>query len=97
MNKILLFTFLFIQIFTNAQTSERNLSSEKWKFKNAKENNWLTASVPGTVHLDLMDNKIIPDPYKDENEKKVQWIENENWDYQTSFNISSKDLENQNI
>lgn len=97
MNKILLFTFLFIQIFTNAQTSERNLSSEKWKFKNSRENNWLTASVPGTVHLDLMNNKIIPDPYKDENEKKVQWIENEDWDYQTSFNISSKDLENQNI
>ncbi len=97
MNKILLFTFLFIQIFTNAQTSERNLSSEKWKFKNSRENNWLAASVPGTVHLDLINNKIIPDPYKDENEKKVQWIENENWDYQTSFNISSKDLENQNI
>ncbi|WP_375180840.1 glycoside hydrolase family 2 protein [Chryseobacterium sp.] len=97
MKKSILFTFLFIQIFTNAQTSERNLSSEKWKFKNAKENNWLTASVPGTVHLDLMNNKIIPDPYKDENEKKVQWIENEDWDYQTSFNISSKDLENQNI
>lgn len=97
MKKSILFTFLFIQIFTNAQTSERNLSSEIWKFKNAKENNWLTASVPGTVHLDLMNNKIIPDPYKDENEKKVQWIENEDWDYQTSFNISSKDLENQNI
>ncbi|WP_029297255.1 beta-mannosidase [Chryseobacterium hispalense] len=97
MKKSILFTFLFIQIFTNAQTSERNLSSEKWKFKNSKENNWLTASVPGTVHLDLINNKIIPDPYKDENEKKVQWIENENWDYQTSFNISSKDLENQNI
>lgn len=97
MKKSILFTFLFIQIFTNAQTSERNLSSEKWKFKNVKENNWFTASVPGTVHLDLMNNKIIPDPYKDENEKKVQWIENEDWDYQTSFNISSKDLENQNI
>ncbi|MCY1661317.1 beta-mannosidase [Chryseobacterium sp. SL1] len=97
MKKSILFTFLFIQIFTNAQFSERNLSSEKWKFKNSKENNWLTASVPGTVHLDLMNNKIIPDPYKDENEKKVQWIENEDWDYQTSFNISSKDLENQNI
>jgi beta-mannosidase len=97
MKKSILFTFLFLQIFTNAQFSERNLSSEKWKFKNSKENNWLTASVPGTVHLDLMNNKIIPNPYKDENEKKVQWIENENWDYQTSFNISSKDLENQNI
>lgn len=97
MKKSILFTFLFLQILTSAQFSERNLSSEKWKFKNSKENNWLTASVPGTVHLDLMNNKIISDPYKDENEKKVQWIENEDWDYQTSFNISSKDLENQNI
>ncbi|GAA5090886.1 glycoside hydrolase family 2 TIM barrel-domain containing protein [Chryseobacterium ginsengisoli] len=52
--------------------------------------------MPGTVHLDLMNNKIIPDPYKDENEKKVQWVENEDWDYQTSFKISSKELENQN-
>lgn len=96
MNKIILFAFLFIQIFINAQFSERNLSTEKWQFKNTKENKWLTASVPGTVHLDLMNNKLIPDPYKDENEKKVQWIENEDWDYQTVFKISSKELENQN-
>jgi len=97
MNKSILFVFLFIQILINAQSSERNLSSENWKFKNAKENKWLTATVPGTVHLDLMNNKIIPDPYKDENEKKVQWVENEDWDYQTSFTVSSKELGNQNI
>ncbi|WP_312076556.1 glycosyl hydrolase 2 galactose-binding domain-containing protein [Chryseobacterium sp.] len=57
----------------------------------------MTATVPGTVHLDLMNNKIIPDPYKDENEKKVQWVENEDWDYQTTFKISSKEFTNQNI
>lgn len=96
MNKTLLFTFLFIQIFINAQFSERNLSTEKWQFKNTKENKWLTAFVPGTVHLDLMNNKLIPDPYKDENEKKVQWIENEDWDYQTVFKVLSKELENKN-
>ncbi len=97
MNKSIFFAFLFIQISINAQFSERNLSSEKWQFKNAKENSWLIATVPGTIHLDLMTHKIIPDPYKDENEKKVQWIENEDWDYQASFRISSKELENQNI
>ncbi|MFC0428667.1 beta-mannosidase [Chryseobacterium scophthalmum] len=96
MNKTLLLALLLIQILVNAQFSERNLSSEKWQFKNAKENKWLTASVPGTVHLDLMNNKLIPDPYKDENEKKVQWVENEDWDYQTGFKISAKELENQN-
>lgn len=97
MNKTIFFAFLFIQISINAQFSERSLSSEKWRFKNAEENSWLTATVPGTVHLDLMNNKLIPDPYKDENEKKVQWIENEDWDYQASFKISPKELENQNI
>lgn len=97
MKKSILFTFLFIQTLINAQSSERNLSSEKWQFKNAKENKWLNSSVPGTVHLDLMNNKIIPDPFKDENEKKVQWIENEDWDYQTTFNVSSNELKNQNI
>ena len=97
MNKTILFAFLFIQNIVFAQFSERNLSSEKWQFKNLKEQKWLTATVPGTVHLDLMNNKIIPDPYKDENEKKVQWIENEDWDYRASFKISSKELEYQNI
>jgi len=96
MNKTILLALLLIQIFINAQFSERNLSSEKWQFKNSKENKWLTASVPGTVHLDLMNNKLIPDPYKDENEKKVQWVENEDWDYQTVFKISAKELENKN-
>ncbi|MBK1895778.1 beta-mannosidase [Chryseobacterium paridis] len=97
MNKNFLFAFLFIQNFFLAQTSERILSAEKWQFKNSKEQKWLTASVPGTVHLDLMNNKLIPDPFTDENEKKVQWVENEDWDYQTIFKISSKELENQNI
>lgn len=97
MKKNLFFSFLFIQNILFAQFSERNLSSEKWQFKNAKDKNWFTATVPGTVHLDLMNNKIIQDPYKDENEKKVQWVENEDWDYQTIFKLSSKEMENQNI
>lgn len=97
MNKTILFPFLFIQNILFAQFSERNLSSEKWQFKNSKENSWLPATVPGTIHLDLMNNKIIPDPFKDENEKKVQWVENEDWDYQTSFKVSSKEIENQNV
>ncbi|MCW3168402.1 glycoside hydrolase family 2 protein [Chryseobacterium sp. 09-1422] len=96
MNKTILFLLFFIQTFISAQFSERNLSAEKWQFKNAKDNKWLTATVPGTVHLDLMNHKIISDPYKDENEKKVQWVENEDWDYQTVFKVSDKELENQN-
>ncbi|SHH46860.1 beta-mannosidase [Chryseobacterium oranimense] len=97
MNKSILFAFLFIQSMMNAQLTERSLSSEKWQFRNTQEQKWLPAKIPGTVHLDLMDNKIIPDPFKDENEKKVQWIENEDWEYQTRFNVSSKELQNDHV
>lgn len=97
MNKILFFSFLFIQLLINGQTSERSLAYRNWQFKNSKENKWLIATVPGTVHLDLMNSNMIPDPYKDENEKKVQWVENEDWDYQTQFTVSATELENQHI
>jgi beta-mannosidase len=97
MNKSILFAFLFIQSMMNAQLTERSLSSEKWQFRNTQEQKWLPAKIPGTVHLDLMDNKVIPDPFKDENEKKVQWIENEDWEYQTRFNVSSKELQNDHL
>lgn len=97
MNRTTLFAFLFMQNILSAQFSERSLSSENWQFKNSKDSNWFPAKVPGTVHLDLMDNKIISDPFKDENEKKVQWVENEDWDYQTSFTISPHELKNENI
>jgi beta-mannosidase len=94
MNRSILLAFLFIQNIMAAQIVERNLSSEQWLFKNTKEQQWFPATIPGTVHLDLMDNKIIPDPFKDENEKKVQWIENEDWEYKTSFKVSEKELKN---
>ena len=97
MNRTALFAFLFMQNILSAQFSQRSLSSENWQFKNSKDSNWFPAKVPGTVHLDLMDNKIISDPFKDENEKKVQWVENEDWDYQTSFTISPHELKNENI
>lgn len=97
MHKTLLFAFLLIQNVLFAQYSERNLSSENWQFKNSKDKNWLPAKIPGTVHLDLMNNKVIPDPFKDENEKKVQWVENEDWDYQTNFEISFKEFNYDNI
>lgn len=98
--------FLFaISVF--AQESTRSLTSEKWQFKNAEKTDWMPAEVPGTVHTDLMDNAVIPDPFVDRNEsrvqwnenvdRKVRWVENEDWDYQTTFTISADELENQNV
>ena len=82
-----LFFLLFPLVFW-AQNAERNLSSETWSFRKKSDTHWLPATVPGTVHTDLFNNKIIPDPFYGSNEKQLQWIENEDWEYQTSFSIS---------
>ncbi|WPO83921.1 glycoside hydrolase family 2 protein [Chryseobacterium sp. JJR-5R] len=96
-NKYFILFISLLSFTIKSQTSVRNLNQEKWQFKNAKETSWQAATVPGTVHLDLLDHQVIPDPYKDENEKNVQWVENEDWDYQASFKISPEELENQNV
>ena len=91
--KLLLFFLIPLVIW--AQNSERNLSIETWIFRKKADANWLPAKVPGTVHTDLFQNKIIPDPFLGSNEKQLQWIENEDWEYQTSFSVSKKEVNNE--
>lgn len=50
----------------------------------------MPATVPGTVHTDLLTNKRIPDPFIGTNESKVQWVESKQWNYTTTFNVDEK-------
>jgi beta-mannosidase len=43
------------------------------------------ASVPGTVHTDLLAAGLIPDPYLDDNERLLGWIGLTDWRYETAF------------
>jgi beta-mannosidase len=95
-NKLLNFFFILLPLFLWAQNSERNLCSSNWNFRKITDINWLSAKVPGTVHTDLYDNKIIPNPFFGDNEKQLQWIENEDWEYQTTFSISKEEINNEN-
>jgi beta-mannosidase len=88
--------FLLFPLIIWAQNRERDLSLESWKFKKVSDTNWLPAKVPGTVHTDLLQNKIIPDPFFGNNEKELQWIENEDWQYETKFTVSKSELSNEN-
>lgn len=95
-NKIFFFLIL-ICYSVSAQTSYRNLSSENWTFNKQNETKKHKVTIPGTVHTDLFKNQLIPDPFFGNNEKQLQWIENENWEYETHFTISESELKNQNI
>lgn len=83
--------------FTFSQVVQRDLSSEKWIFSQEGKKEFLPAKIPGTVHTDLFNNNQIPDPFFGDNEKKLQWIENENWIYKTTFNISNDEYRHKNI
>jgi len=72
---------------TYAQT--RKVNFDKWTFRDRKDSKYLPATVPGTVHTDLLANGIIDDPFYRDNEKKVQWIEKEDWVYRTEFRIDN--------
>jgi beta-mannosidase len=68
-----------------------------WQFKQQSKTAWYPAKVPGEVHVDLLNNGLIPDPFYRTNEKEVEWVERANWEYQTTFNVSSDVLSKQNI
>ncbi|MBK5284747.1 MAG: glycoside hydrolase family 2 protein [Bacteroidia bacterium] len=61
-----------------------------WRFRKSGDAEWLPSTVPGTVHIDLLANKKIPDPFFGTNEKDLQWIEDVDWEYQTVFSVDEK-------
>jgi len=73
--------------FGRVLTSELN---SNWRFRKTGDKEWLPATVPGTVHTDLLDNKKIPDPFYGTNEKELQWIETCNWEYELWFNSNAE-------
>ena len=58
---------------------------------------WLPATVPGDVHLDLLANKKIDDPFYRDNESKLQWIQDANWEYRASFDVTATLLAHANV
>lgn len=43
------------------------------------------ATVPGCVHTDLLAAGLIPDPFIDDNERRLAWIGRLDWNYRTEF------------
>jgi len=94
--KIIIVLYLLFAIKADAQILKQKLTTN-WVFQEQDDAKWYPAKVPGEVHVDLMNNKLIPDPFYRANEKKVQWIEKENWDYKTTFDVSNQAMVSNHI
>lgn len=89
MKKIL---YLLCVLVISCQSEKKDLVTkvlldEGWQFKYTHQQNekWLPAVVPGTIHTDLLNNKLIPDPFYGCNEKDLQWIGQTPWQYRNTF------------
>lgn len=63
------------------------LSTGPWQFRQAHTDAWKPVEIPASVHTALLANKMIDDPYYRDNEEKLQWIEKEDWEFQTTFDL----------
>ncbi len=58
---------------------------------------WHPATVPGVVQTDLLQNKLIPDPFYGTNEAQLQWIGLTDWEYQTKFSVDAATLAQEHL
>ncbi|MCB0279069.1 MAG: glycoside hydrolase family 2 protein, partial [Calditrichaeota bacterium] len=92
---VVLLAVMPLMKFTNFRTTMitqpeiiRKSLNDDWKFRKATKETWLPATVPGTVHTDLLALDSIGDPYYRLNEKDMQWIDKRDWEYQSEFMVS---------
>lgn len=65
---------------------------EDWRFRQAYKRDtgfkhWLPATVPGSVHWDLLKAGEIPDPYFEQNSRLVEWVHQRQWVYKRDFTV----------
>ena len=70
---------------------------ENWQFKAVTNSVWKSATVPGNVHSDLLDNTLIEHPFIGANEDSLQWISETDWEYKTNFSVDKQTLQNKHI
>jgi beta-mannosidase len=95
---ILIALFIMVQHLVTGQTANTRISIDKnWKFRQAGTMHWLPASIPGTVHTDLLAAGKIQDPFYRLNELDQQWIDKVNWEYKTVFTLTDDNLKHDNL
>lgn len=98
------FLVVFLSLFATLEATAQTFAvltkmalDTGWRFREANKNQWYPATVPGCVHTDLLDNKLIEDPFYRDNEKRQQWIGKTNWEYETTVTLGADILRRQNV
>lgn len=64
-----------------------------WQLRcNSPQGDWIPVEVPGCVHTDLLAQGLIDDPFYADNEKRLQWIGEKDWEYSRTFVLTAEEL-----
>lgn len=66
--------------------------NEGWQFTEYGKETWYSATVPGSVHTDLLRHGLIPDPMYRFNEDSLRRLEGLDWEYRRSFSLTKDQL-----
>jgi beta-mannosidase len=94
--------FLSIASTLAAQATSRALDA-KWEFRavsktdRADLQDWHPAQVPGVVQTDLLKDGMIPDPFYQDNDTRLQWIGLTDWEYRTTFQADAATLSHDHV
>ncbi|MBX3728347.1 MAG: glycoside hydrolase family 2 protein [Candidatus Sumerlaeia bacterium] len=64
-----------------------------WTVAPASGGEALPARVPGCIHKDLLASRRIEDPYYRDNETRVQWVGETDWEFSREFELDPELLE----
>lgn len=93
----ILITLLLLMTTEQMPAQQRQYLHDGWTFGMSRMSNRYAAVVPGVVHTDLMRAGLIPDPRVGLNERSVQWVDKEDWIYETIFDVADSLLMNNRI
>ena len=65
--------------------------SGSWTLRRVGQKRAIPATVPGCVHTDLLAAGEIEDPFCRDNEERLQWIGEEDWIYERTFEVDELD------
>lgn len=79
------------------QLPDDGMSAYQAEVPPAVQGEWLPATVPGDIHLDLLHDGKIPDPFYRDNESKLQWVEKAGWEYRTTIQSTPAVLSREHV
>jgi beta-mannosidase len=101
MKKHIFFILALIPMAISAQSGNtsirQTLQTTAWEFRQANTPDWKPTKIPASIHTALLQNGLIDDPFYRDNEENLQWIEKEDWEFQTIFNVDSVLLSKKHI